>query len=125
MMAGYWIKWEKGLVRKPEIMEIALSLEVSDQHAAACCMMVWEWADDVTIDGLIRAKPDAIDRVSGQPGLASAMEACGWLVVSDSAIQFPNYDRHNGQNAKRRATEASRQGKHRNHKPPYSVTHRP
>lgn len=107
-MAGHWIKWEKGLARKPEVMEIAAALGVTDQHAAACCMMVWEWADDVTVDGLIRAKPEAVDRVSGQPGLAAAMEACGWLVVSESAVQFPNYDRHNGSCAKARAIDAAR-----------------
>lgn len=107
-MAGHWIKWEKGLCRKPEVLEIAASLGVTDQHAAACCMLVWEWADDVTVEGIIRAKPEAVDRIAGQPGMASAMESVGWLVVSDSCIQFPHYDRHNGRTAKERALDATR-----------------
>jgi hypothetical protein len=122
-MAGHWIKWEKGLTRKPEVMAIAAALGSTDAHAAACCMMVWEWADDVTVDGLIRARPEAVDKIAGQPGLAAAMEDAGWLVVSGLAIQFPNYARHNGKNGKRRALEASRQGQHRNHKGTHSVTH--
>lgn len=107
-MAGHWIKWEKGLLRKPEIMAIAAALGVSDQHAASCCMAVWEWADDVTMDGLIRVKPCAVDRVACQPGFADAMQSVGWLVVSPSAIQLPNYDRHNGRTAKERALDANR-----------------
>lgn len=107
-MAGHWIKWEKGLLRKPEIMEIAQALNVSDQHAASCCMAVWEWADDVTTDGLVRAQAAAVDRIAGQDGFASAMEAVGWLKVSDSCVQFPNYDRHNGRTAKERALDANR-----------------
>lgn len=107
-MAGHWIKWEKGLMRKPEIMAIAQALGCSDAHAAGVCMTVWEWADDVTTEGIIRIDKRSVDKVSGQPGLADAMVAVGWLVVSDSAIQFPNYDRHNGLTAKERALDANR-----------------
>lgn len=107
-MAGHWIKWEKGLTRKPEIMAIALALGSTDAHAAGVCMTVWEWADDVTVDGLIRARPDVVDKISCQPGLAVAMAAVGWLVVGESTIQFPNYDRHNGRTAKERALDANR-----------------
>lgn len=107
-MAGHWIKWEKGLTRKPEVMQIATALGVTDQHAAACLMLVWEWADDVTVDGLIRARADAVDRVAGHPGLSDAMIDAGWLVVGETTLQFPNYDRHNGSCAKARALDASR-----------------
>ncbi len=115
-MAGHWIKWEKGLLRKPEVMEIATSLGVSEQHAAACCMAVWEWADDVTVDGMVRARHEALDRIAGQHGFAAAMAEVGWLVISSTVLQFPNFDRHNGTTGKRRSLDASRQGKHRNHR---------
>ena len=107
-MAGHWIKWEKGLLRKPEVMTIAGELGVSDYHAAAVCMAVWEWADDVTIDGNIKAKPEVVDKVSYQPGLAKAMQDVGWLTVVKDGIRFPNYDRHNGRTAKERALDANR-----------------
>lgn len=106
-MAG-WIKWQKGLTRKPEVIQIAAALGVTEQHAAACCMLVWEWTDDVTTEGLIRVMPESIDRIAGQPGLATAMEDAGWLICSDSAIQFPNYDRHNGNCTKARMLDAAR-----------------
>lgn len=107
-MAGHWIKWEKGLVRKPEIMQIAAALKVSDQHAAACCMLVWEWADDITTEGIINLTADVLDKIANQPGLARAMIDVGWLVESSNCIQFPNYDRHNGHPAKARAIDAAR-----------------
>lgn len=107
-MAGHWIKWEKGLLRKPEILEIARLLDVSEQHAASCCMSVWEWADDVTTDGLIKASSQVVDRIAGQAGMAEAMQSVGWLVVQEKSVQFPNYDRHNGRTAKERALDANR-----------------
>jgi hypothetical protein len=104
-----WIKWEKGLIRKPEIMRIAKRLGVTKHHAAACCMIVWEWAEDITVDGHIRdmGTSDVSDAVD-IPGIGEAMEACDWLLDGGDCIAFPNWDRHNGEPAKQRAMDAFR-----------------
>ena len=52
-MAGSWIKWDRGLSRKPEVIAIAAALKLDRRLVAACCMEVWEWSDDVTEDGRI------------------------------------------------------------------------
>ena len=121
-MAGHWIKWEKGLCRKPEIMQMAAQLNQSEQHTAACCMLVWEWADDITTEGLIKVTKDAVDKIAGQPGFAQAMVDAEWLVESATCIQFPNYERHNGNTAKKRMVEASRQLQYRLRKKQTNVT---
>lgn len=108
-MAGHWIEWEKGLVRKPEVMRIARSLKSTPQHAAACCMLVWEWAEDVTENGIIPGLTAAdVSFAAGVRGIGEAMVAAGWLVETGDAVVVPNWDRHNGEPAKRRALNALR-----------------
>ena len=108
-MAGHWIEWEKGLVRKPEVLRIARAMQCTPQHAAACCMMVWEWAEDVTENGIIPGVTAAdASFAAGVEGIGEPMVAAGWLMVKDDAIVFPNWDRHNGEPSKRRAVDAQR-----------------
>jgi len=108
-MAGLWIEWEKGLVRKPEVMRIARIMSCTPQHAAACCMMVWEWAEDVTENGMIPGVTAAdVSFAAGVEGIGEAMIQAGWLLETDDAVVFPNWERHNGEPAKRRALDALR-----------------
>jgi hypothetical protein len=108
-MAGHWIEWEKGLVRKPEVLRIARAMGCTPQHAAACCMMVWEWAEDVTENGLIEGlTPADVSFAAGVDGIGEAMIAAGWLVETGDAVALPNWERHNGWPAKRRALNSLR-----------------
>ncbi len=108
-MAGHWIEWEKGLVRKPEVMRIARTLQCTPQHAAACCMMVWEWAEDVTENGVIPGLTAAdVSFAAGVEGIGEAMIAAGWLLETGDAVVLPNWERHNGEPAKRRMLDALR-----------------
>ena len=108
-MAGHWIEWEKGLVRKPEVLRIARAMGCTPQHAAACCMMVWEWAEDVTENGLIEGlTPADVSFAAGVDGNGEAMIAAGWLIETGDAVALPNWERHNGWPAKRRALNALR-----------------
>ena len=107
MSAGMWIKWEKGLTRKPEVIQIARTLKCTPQHAAACCMQVWEWAEDTTTDGIIaNITPEDVSLAAGVPGIGEAMLDAGWLVQTEDSIIIPNFDRHNADPAKRRAENA-------------------
>ena len=108
-MAGLWIEWEKGLVRKPEVLRIARLMQCTPQHAAACCMMVWEWAEDVTENGIIPGVTAAdVSFAAGVEGIGEAMVAAGWLLETEDSVVLPNWDRHNGAPAKRRALNALR-----------------
>ncbi len=108
-MAGHWIEWEKGLVRKPEVLRIARLMGRTPQHAAACCMMVWEWAEDVTESGIIAGVSAAdVSFAAGVEGIAEAMIEAGWLLETDDSVVLPNWERHNGEPAKRRAVDAMR-----------------
>jgi len=106
-MAGHWIHWEKGLVHKPEVIRIARALKCTPQHAAACCMMVWEWAENSTTDGIVPGiTPPDVSFAAGVPGIGEAMLEVGWIVDTGDGIAFPNWERHNSDPSKQRALKA-------------------
>jgi hypothetical protein len=123
-MAAEWIKWTKGLARKPEVLQIASRLGVSRHAAVGILMEVWEWADDnVVIDdsasgfdpdncpGSVRLGDQSaslFDATFGVPGLADAMTAVGWIAIRSGSLVFPNFARHNGKSAKARALDSAR-----------------
>jgi hypothetical protein len=137
-LAG-WIKRELRLGHKAEVIRMAAILnpcenfDHSRKVIAESCTQVWVWADEnvteVTPEGSGRAtvgpNPTAyLDVVAGVPGFSNEMGTVGWLTIRDPSIgliEFPNYDRHNGENAKVRARRAILQRKRRSEavlKPP-------
>lgn len=114
-MARDWIKWEKGLIDKPEVVQMARWLSQKhdrlfiEEEIAARLMRVWEWADTNTTDGsILGIGLDFVDRKAGIEGFSSAMIEAGWLLVDGMGLLFPNFTRHNGNSAKTRALEAER-----------------
>lgn len=124
-MAGDWIKWVKGLAKRPEVIDMSVALGRPRHEIAGILCEVWEWADDnvdpadasVSCPGLVRmrsASSHTIDALVGVPGLADAMLAVEWLQVRNGSIVFPKFGRHNGKHAKGRALDAERKRKERN-----------
>ena len=112
-----WIKCEKSLFKKPEVIGIAESLGLDRDTVAAKCLRVWAWADDQTEDGNAKSVTKTfLDDEVGVTGFADAMEKEGWLVVEKGGLRFPNFDRHLGQSAKRRVLTKERVAQHRNAK---------
>jgi len=113
-MAGDWIAWTKGLLRKPEVVRIAAAIE-TDRYCAACHLMgVWEWADENTADGKVAGfTVGMLDEAVGVPGIGKAMADVGWLEVSGIGLTFPNWDRYNSESAKKRLQERDRKRRQR------------
>lgn len=125
-MAGDWIKMRTALATCPQVVRIASghsSAWAPDgcPHAVRRLVVVgalhatWTLADTHTTDGvLLGYTREALDEQIGLPGWSAALEAVGWLVVSDCGITVPRFEEHNGATAKRRALDASRKGRVRN-----------
>jgi len=108
-MAGDWIKWEKGLAWKPEVLAIAAKLELTRKEVAATLMELWEWADEITDDGHAASVTFVtVDERTHVPGLSRAMSEVGWLHATDQGVLFPKFARHNGSSAKARLLSAER-----------------
>lgn len=119
-MAGDWIKWEKGLAGKPEVLRMAAALRRSPTEIAGACMMLWEWADsnvgeDGIAQGLTLETLGALqERCSGVTHLCEQLVAVGWLRPTADGVEFANYCRHNGKSAKIRAQNLDRLKRFRN-----------
>lgn len=108
-MAGDWIKMELCLARKPEVVGMADRLGLDEFAVVGRLHALWSWANEQSIDGdAVNVTETYLDRLTNCPGFAGALRQVGWLEGRDSALAFPNFDRHNGQAAKARALKKDR-----------------
>jgi hypothetical protein len=123
-MAGEWIKVEIGLPEKPEVLKVARLLNIHRDQVVGTMVRFWAWAGANSVDGFVThvALRD-VDDVVGCQGFASALRSVGWLLeAGENRLSIPNFDRHNGQSAKKRALTSSRQERFRNAPVDASVT---
>ena len=125
-MAGDWIKLECTTPDKPEVVQIAALLNADQDEMLGKLLRVWVWADQNSLGGeALRITAAFIDRLAGRPGFAEAMRRVGWLAGEDGALTFPNFERHNGITAKKRAETNRRIANHRQRNAPPTSTPSP
>lgn len=113
-MAGDWMKVDLDLPEKPEVHQIAALLGVDADLVVGKLFRVWAWFDRQTEDGHAPSVTLVlIDRLSGHAGFGEAMQQAGWLRVGKVGVLMPNFDRHNGESAKKRALAAKRKSRQR------------
>jgi|GEM_PF-3442043 len=113
-MAGDWIKLECTTPDKPEVVHMAALLSADQDEVLGKLLRVWVWADQNSLGGeALRITTAFIDRLVARPGFAEAMRRVGWLAGQDGAMTFPNFERHNGITAKKRAETNRRISNHR------------
>lgn len=113
-MAGNWIKISKDLDSKPEVIALKRLVGASISTITYHLLKFWSWADGQTQDGTLPlVTADDLDEVVGRKGFASALVTVGWLIETDGRLTIPNFERHNGESAKKRALAAYRQRKKR------------
>lgn len=108
-MAGDWIKLEITMPDKPEVARMADHLNIDHDAVAGKLIRFWIWGDQQSIDGNdLGVTPSFIDRLTNCPGFSDALVSVGWLIVRNSRLSIPNFNRHNGQTAKNRALTKNR-----------------
>lgn len=116
-MAGDWIKMRVDLDTDPAVISISADLNVTECTVVGMLHRLWAWADAQSRNGHVAGVTKKwIDRYVCHDGVADALEKVGWLLEENGGITFPNFDRHNGQSAKKRAIDARRQREHRDNK---------
>lgn len=102
-----WIKVESTTPTKIEVVRIAAAMKINPYEALGRLIQLWIWADSNTTNGKTFVEDlSSIDFVAGLPGFGSAMQKVGWLLQDGDGYTFPNFDRHNGNTAKKRAEDA-------------------
>lgn len=116
-----WIKIDTTTPDKPEVYQIARILGISRAEVMGCLLYLWIWADRHSISGhdFVTHESD-IDEIVRKENFGKAMREVGWLKGDEGAVTIPNFSRHNGKSAKKRAQWAKRQARkrHANVTPP-------
>lgn len=116
-MAGDWIKMRTDLPDDPAVISMSSRLRLCEDTIVGKLHRLWSWADRHTADGRVPGiGAPWVDKFVGAKGFASAMESVGWLLCGDGYIEFPAFDNHNGESAKRRAENTLRARKSRGHR---------
>ena len=93
---------------------MAGKLAIDHDAVVGKLLRIWIWADQQSANGHeICVTESFIDRLTFCRGFAAALRHVGWLEGRDGRLSIPNFDRHNGQSAKRRAEAADRKRKSR------------
>lgn len=113
-VAGDWIKFEHATPDKEEVDIIANYLGIDPDAVIGKLLRLWIWADQQTVDGnALRVTQAFLDRITFCAGFADALRKAGWLEGREGRLSIPNFARHNGQSAKKRAQAAKRAEKSR------------
>ncbi len=124
-MAGDWIKVSVDVRRKPEVKAMARDLGIEPDLVVGKLVRLWSWADGVTENGRIpHCTASDVDEELMCAGMANSLIKIGWLRESENSITLPNFERHNGKSAKRRALDARRLSEKRRMKSDKKTTKR-
>lgn len=108
-MSADWIKLRTGIWTDPRVISIASALALDIDAAVGKLGKIWAWADTHTVHGRAKNVGAAwIDTLTNCKGFAEAMRAVNWLVFDDTGLALPDFHKHNGKSAKRRALDARR-----------------
>jgi hypothetical protein len=104
-----WIKIETHTPDKTELRQIARRCHCSMAEAFLAFFRVFVWLDEQTDDGHVDFfTPEDADDIADLPGLGEALQEVRWITFSPAGAVVSNWDRHNGQSAKRRCMDAER-----------------
>lgn len=122
-MSGDWIKMRVDLATDPAVIAVAEALGIDEDLVVGKLHKLWSWADAHTTDGSAKnVTVSWMERYMGVTGFCDALIEAGWLVRDNGGIRVPNFDRHMGEGAKRRAVSTERQREYRKTKHNDSVT---
>jgi len=104
-----WIKIETHTPDKAEVRQIARLCHCTKAEAFLGIFRMFVWLDEQTEDGHVEFfTPEDADEIGGLIGLGSALETVRWITFSVSGAVVSNWQRHNGQSAKRRCLDVER-----------------
>ena len=93
---------------------MAGALGIDPDAVVGKLLRVWAWFDQHSENGNAPSVTKVtLDRQVGNAGFCDAMVSVGWMVEAGGQVSLPNFDRHNGETAKKRALTSQRVAKHK------------
>lgn len=113
-MAGDWLKLELATPDKPEVFALASALNLDRDCVVGKLIRVWRWFDQHLENGHAASVTKIVlDEIAGCSGFAQQLVVVGWLREVEGGVRVPNFERHLGKGAKKRAVERDRQIRNR------------
>ncbi len=111
---SHWIKIEVVTPDKPEIRAAARICGKTMPEAFCAFFRLWAYFDAHTATGFLPGLVlEDLDDIAKLRGFGQAMANVGWISADSSGISISNWDRHNGQSAKKRAMDQKRKQRER------------
>lgn len=102
------------LPESPKIFRLARLLGVGRMEALGYAVRWFCWLDAQCANGATELRPDEVDALVGHAGITDAMCALGWTSVdAEGYVLVQEFDKHNGESAKKRAETQERVAAHR------------
>ena len=110
-----WIKIQKNLHEKPEVLQLAFELGLSEFDVAGRLIAFWSWWDTHSETGKeVSQICHTLDRLTGVKNFCETLKKVGWLKEKNGYLIVPNFDKHLGESMKKRLSVNARQQKSRN-----------
>ena len=114
-MAGDWIKMRGNLWDDPRVAKLCDLTDCGEAQIIGGLYWLWATADQHTENGIMPGLTlRQIDRKTGIQGFGQGLCDIGWLADHPEGVRIVNFEEHNGQSAKRRASDAQRKANGRN-----------
>jgi len=122
---GGWIKWEKDLESDPRVLRMAKELKricnAGEFHPVTLVcgglVRLWSYADShARADDTLDLGPSEIDDLIGIPNFCSIMPADWLRQIDEHTVELPNFQGHNGIEARKKALTQKRVETHRKRK---------
>lgn len=109
-----WIKYRTNLPTDPRVVRVAGIVRKPVLHVTGALLAFWAVGDEHTTDGVLHGyTTEAVDELVGIRGFSDALRVVGWIETGEGFVSIPDFDRHNGESAKKRAIKARNMQKYR------------
>lgn len=109
-----WIKIQNTLPESPKVFRLAHMLKVGRMEALGYAVRWFCWLDSHCAEGSTELTARDVDALLGAIGITRAFCELGWAFVDANGYVFVvDFDKHNGENAKKRAETQGRVAAHR------------
>jgi hypothetical protein len=116
-MAGEWIKVRGDLLDDPAVFMISKKLGLDRFQVVGRLVRFWTWADKLAVDGVVDGvDTTTVDAICDTVDFGAALVSIKWLELREGSVYIPNWERHNGENAKTRSLKSERQARWRKNK---------
>lgn len=114
-MAGDWIPMRVGLEKAMEVVVIARETGRTRPEVIGYLYLLWCWVTDESRDGHARSVTfsDMVVTLGADEEFWMAVERAGWLRMTATGFEIPNWDRWNARSAKNRLQAILRKRKQR------------